>query len=418
MRAEVIALGLTSPDAASVPAAASGISEGLAELGIELGSITIVRARDREIEEAFKHALKRSHLVIITGGRATGQTPVTGSEREDLAKKILSRLLDRRLVLQSELLKKIEDAYRARSLETPVAFEKMALLPHGAKALEDRQGSPSGFYMEHAGRYILYLPGMVKDLKAALPGEITAYILARNKLRRWERHRVIRTYGLEESKVKEALKGLAGKEAGFDFYSSPEGVDARVHVIAEMEDKAWSLLEETCLKVTSTLGDHCYGMGSDGMEMVVARLLTEKKLTISTAESCTGGLVAKRLTDVPGSSAYMERGVVTYSNQSKEELLNVPARTIAEQGAVSKETAQAMAEGIRWSAKTDLGLSVTGIAGPTGGTAAKPIGLVYIGLATPTGVTVKGYNFPGGREAIRFASSQRALDMVRRYLLS
>ena len=406
MRAEVIALGLT-PVATEGVAAATGIAEGLAELGLELGSITVVRAREREVEEALRHALRRSHLVIITGG----------GEREDLAKKTLSRLLDKRLVLQGDLLKKIKDAYHARSIETPGGFEKTALLPHGARTIEDRQGMPSGFYMEYSGRYVLYLPGLTAGVKDALPREIAASLLARNKLRRWERHRVMRVYGLEEARVREALKELAS-EASFDLHSSPEGVDIRLHVSAETEEKAVSLLDETCLKIISRLGDYCYGAGSEGMEAVVARLLIEKRLTIATAESCTGGLVAKRLTDMPGSSAYMERGVVTYSNQSKQDLLSVPARTISDQGAVSKETAQAMAEGIRWSAKADIGLSVTGIAGPAGGSPAKPVGLVYIGLATPTGVTVKGYNLPGDRAQVRFSASQRALDMVRRYLIS
>jgi nicotinamide-nucleotide amidase len=168
----------------------------------------------------------------------------------------------------------------------------------------------------------------------------------------------------------------------------------------------------------SRLGDYCYGLGSNGMEHSVAVLLIEKKLTIATAESCTGGLIAKRLTDVPGSSAYMERGVVTYSNRAKVELLGVPSNVIEEHGAVSRETAEAMAEGMRWNANSDLALSVTGIAGPTGGTPEKPVGLVYIGLATPVGVTVKGYNFAGDRSEIRYATSQKALDIVRRYLLS
>jgi len=418
MRAEVITIGLTSPGvAATVPAAATGIADDLSELGLELGSISIVRAREREVEEALKHALKRSHLVIISGGRTAGSMLSGGAEREDLAKKILSRLLDKRLVLQGDLVKKIDAAYRARNIETPGAFEKMALIPQGARVLEDRQGMPAGFYMENAGRYILYLPGLSSGIREVMPGELAAVLLARNKLRRWERHRVVRTYGLDEAKVRESLKELSGKDVSFDLHPSPEGVDVRVHAGAETEDKAAALLNDTLLRLTTVLGDYCYGTDGEGMEEVVARLLTEKKLTVATAESCTGGLLAKRLTDVPGSSAYMERGVVTYSNQSKQELLSVPAKTISGQGAVSKETAQAMAEGIRWNAKTDLGVSVTGIAGPTGGTPAKPVGLVYIGLATPAGVTVKGYNFPGGRDAIRFATSQRALDLVRRYLL-
>jgi len=154
----------------------------------------------------------------------------------------------------------------------------------------------------------------------------------------------------------------------------------------------------------------------EALEESVARLLTARGLTISTAESCTGGLLAKRLTDVSGSSLYMDRGVITYSNRSKQELLGVPEKTLIDHGAVSAETAAAMAEGIRRLSGTGIGISITGIAGPTGGTPEKPVGLVYIGLATPDGVTVDKYNFPGERAAVRQTTSDAALEMIRKYL--
>ena len=416
MRAEAVVIGLDTP--AHHGGGFGGLYDALAELGLELGSVTCVSSREIELEEALKLALGRSFLVVISGGRGSDPLLAAAAGLEDIAKKILSRVLERRLILQNDLLQRFEDAYRASNLDTPAGFEKMALLPSGARAIEDPRGLPSGFFMENGGRYILYLPLFPKDLKSAVPEELAKLLIRSRGLRRWGRHRLIRSYGVEEARVRELLKDIGGKDRMVELASTLEGVDVKVSARSDIAEKAEQILEETCAAVVAKMGGYCYGNGPLGIEHEVARLLMEKKLTIAAAESCTGGLVSKRLTDVPGSSAYMERGAVTYSNRAKEEMLNVPAKTLQEHGAVSKEAAQAMAEGVRWGARTDLGLSVTGIAGPGGGTIAKPVGLVYIGLATEKGVTVKGFNFPGDRDAVRFATSQRALDIVRRYLIS
>jgi len=412
VRAEVIHIGLNGPCECRGGDAYQNLSAALGEIGLELGSVTYVRSAEPEVEEALKLAVRRSRLVILTGG--VGHN----SGREELAKKTLSRLLNRRLILQPDMIKRLEGAYKGRGLDLPHGYEKAALLPHGARPLTDTLGNPSGFYIEQEGHVVLYAASSPEDVMATLPAELPSVMRLRNRSRRFERVRIVRTYGVDELRLAEMLQGVGDREVAVSYIGTPEGVDIRVMVHAGLAEKAESLLDGACNNITAKAGDYCYGMDSEGMEAAVARLLTEKKLTISTAESCTGGLVAKRLTDVSGSSAYMERGVVTYSSRAKEELLDVPAKTLAEHGAVSKETAEAMAEGIRWRANTDLGLSITGIAGPTGGTVAKPVGLVYIGLATSEGVTVKGYNFQGDRAAVRFATSQRALDMVRRYLIS
>jgi len=415
--AEAIALGIDVPDAAGTHRL-QDLSDSLLELGLELGSVTFVSAREPEIENALKQALSRSFLVILAGGGGRFTVPQVSPGLEDLAKKILSRVLDKRLILQGELLKNLEGIYRSRGMDAPVGFEKMALLPSGAKVITDDSGMPAGFYTESGGRHILYLPRLDGGVARLMPPQLARTLARGRGIRRWGKTGIIRSYGLEEARVRELLKGIGGTDSIINFMTSPEGVDIKVKALSDTPDKAERLLEATCSEISSALGGYCYGMGDEGMEAAVAKLLKEKGLTISTAESCTGGLIAKRLTDIPGSSRYMERGVVTYSNHSKEEMLNVPARTIIETGAVSKETAKAMAEGVRWAAKTDLGISVTGIAGPEGGTVAKPVGLVYIGLAAPDGVNVKGFNFIGSRDSIRFSASQRALDILRRYLIS
>lgn len=418
MRAEVVALDLCSP----VPDAGGGsvarLADALAGFGLELAALTHIRAHERDLEDILGQSLRRSHLVIITGGVVRGFSYSSSRGGEDLVKKTLSRLLDRRLILQPELLKRLENAYNTRRVTVPSGFEKSALLPQGSVGVPDSTGEPFGFYLEHGGRYIMFVPALSEDVGAALPVELAGLLTRKSRAWMVESSRVVRTFGLEEYKVAEIIKDVNGKDISLTLFGSPEGVDIRVSAKAELKDKADAALDDACTKLMGILDDYCYATGSTKMEETVARLLTGKKLTISTAESCTGGLIAKRLTDVSGSSVYMERGVVTYSNRAKVDLLGVPERTLEEHGAVSRETAQEMAQGMRWNSGTDLALSVTGVAGPTGGTPAKPVGLVYIGFATQDGVTVRGFNFPGDREEVRFQTSQRALDIVRRYLLS
>jgi len=416
MRAEIITLGFGFSGSAFDPASTSVLADDLGEAGFELGSVTFVSDQDPEIEEAFALAYERSRLIIIVPDRQGAPFPSSG--REEMAKKALSRLLDRRLVLNEDARKRTESLYRSKGMEPPPGYEKSALIPQGARVLEDESSGHAGFILDHSSRVFVYLCAPSGEFLKSFVAQLGAFFKGAMRPRKYEKNRVVRTCGMDESCVAQALRGIGGSEAFITLSASMEGVDVRVKTRSDTPAKSDTLIDETVKEVLSRLGGYVYGFGSEGIESAVARYLTGRGLTIATAESCTGGLIAKRLTDLAGSSAYMERGVVTYSDRSKEELLHVPASVLIAHGAVSKETAQAMAEGIRWGAKVDIGVSVTGIAGPTGGTATKPVGLVYIGLATPDGVTVKGFNFPGERAAVRFAASQKALDMVRRYLIS
>jgi competence/damage-inducible protein CinA-like protein len=406
MKAEIIAVDLCSPSSGGAASRMAMLAERLSSAGVELVSLTHVRPNERDLEEFINQGLKRSRFVIITGGG------------RDMAKKTLSRLLDKRLILQGELLKQFEERYTATGETPPPGYEKAALMPHGARAVLAGASGPPGFYMEQKGRHILYLPQLPMDISDALPDELVTHLGTVARPKRWRQAVVLRCYGLDESRVSELLKDMHGRDMAVSVFPVPDGVDVGLTSVSPTLNTARETLKEAAERAAALLGDFCYATGDTGMEETVARLLTDKKLTIALAESCTGGLIAKRLTDVPGSTAYMERGVVSYSNLSKVELLGVSDATLQAHGAVSRETAQEMAEGIRWNAKTDLGLSVTGIAGPTGGTPEKPVGLVYIGMATADGVSIKACNFNGGREEIRYATSQRALDLVRRYLLS
>ena len=393
MRAEAVILGLLPPDPEG--GYIQSLSDSLVEFGLELAAVSFIAPNEKEAEEAVRLALSRSLMVVLSGRQGQGRI-------EELSRKTLARVLGKRLILHPELAEK--------------GYAKAALLPSGARPLSDASGVPAGFWLEHGGRYVVLLRENVK-LRGVIPPEL-ARALSKGRGRKFTATRTIRCYGINEDLAREFLENISVSDGDIQFSVSLEGLDIKAATRADTYEKAEKVLLELCAEVVRKVGDAFYGTDGEGLHEAAARLLIDRKLTIATAESCTGGLVTKRLTDIAGSSAYMERGVVTYSNKSKEELLSVPTELLNEHGAVSRETAQAMAEGIRWNAKTDLGLSITGIAGPGGGTPSKPVGLVYIGLATPDGVSVKSFNFPGDRAAVRFASSQKALDMVRRYLIS
>jgi nicotinamide-nucleotide amidase len=393
LRAEAVILGLLSPDPEG--GYIESLSDSLGEFGLELEAVSFIAPKEKEAEAAIRLALSRSLMVVLSGRQGQGRV-------EELSRKTLARALGKRLILHPEIVEK--------------GYEKAALLPAGARPLSDASGAPAGFWLEHGGRYVVQLREDVR-LRDVVPTEL-ARALSKGRGRKFTASRTIRCCGIAEDLAREFLANISVPDGDIRFSVSLEGLDIKAATRADTYEKAEKALLELCAEIVRKVGDAFYGTDGEGIHEAAARLLIDRKLTIATAESCTGGLVAKRLTDIAGSSAYMERGVVTYSNKSKEELLSVPAEVLSEHGAVSRETAQAMAEGIRWNAKTDLGLGITGIAGPGGGTPSKPVGLVYIGLATPDGVTVKSFNFPGDRAAVRFASSQKALDMVRRYLIS
>lgn len=387
------------------------LAERLTLSGIGLKSITIVGDREEEIHDTLKKALERSEIIVITGG--------LGPTEDDITRKTIAKVLGKRLVLEEDILKRIKDYFRERGYEMPKSHQRQALIPFGAKAIENRIGTAPGFFIEHKNSIIVSLPGPPREMKAMFLS-IEPLLKSRYRGKKLNILKIIRTCGISESLINENLKDIIKSEGSTDIgiVSAESGIDIRVmgHGVKE-EDllKSLDLIEG---KIRERLGEYIYGMGEESLEMVVGNLLREKALKISIAESCTGGLISHRITNIPGSSNYFERGVVCYSNKSKVELLNVPANLIKEYGAVSKEVAVAMAEGIRRISRTDLGLSATGIAGPTGGRDGKPIGLVYIALATPGITDCKEYRFISDREGIKTQTSQMALDILRKYLIN
>lgn len=387
------------------------LAERLTLSGLGLKSITIVGDREEEIHDTLKKALEGSEIIIITGG--------LGPTEDDLARKTIAKVLGKRLVLEEDILESIKAYFRERDREMPKSYQRQALIPFGAKVIENRIGTAPGFFIEYKNSIIISLPGPPREMRAMFLS-IEPILKNRYKNKKTCILKIIRTCGLPESMINESLKDIfkADDNTDIGMVSTEFGTDIRImgHGIKEKDVlTSIRLIEE---KIRERLGEYIYGTGTESLELVIGRLLREKAIKISIAESCTGGLITHRVTNIPGSSNYFERGVVCYSNKSKVEILNVPANLIKEYGSVSKEVAVAMAEGIRKIGRTDLGLAVTGIAGPTGGRDGKPIGLVYIALVTPGITDCKDYRFISDREGIKTQASQMALDILRRYLIN
>jgi nicotinamide-nucleotide amidase len=418
VQAEIIAIGSELLLGGRPETNSLFLTEALVPLGIEVRYKTVVGDRESDIEEAIRRALNRASLIITTGG--LGQT------EDDITKKVISKVTRRRLVLREEILEKISKRYGGLKRPMPKQAERQALIPSQAAVLENPVGIAPGFTLiQKDGRLpggqacLVVLPGVPYEMERMFTDSVKKFLEGIVGSSPGIYLKTVRSYGLPESKINELIKDLflANRAVHLGLAASPLGVDVRIQINGKKAEEARALSRELVDLLEERLGDHIYGMDQTTMETVVGGLLKEHGVTLAVAESCTGGLIGHRLTNVPGSSDYLDRVLVCYSNRSKMELLDVPARTLRVHGAVSAPTVTAMAQGLLKSSGAHLALAVTGIAGPAGGTKEKPVGLVYIGLAGPGEVHCRFYRFLGGRETIKLHASQRALDMLRRCLL-
>lgn len=409
MQAEVISVGTEILLGDVVDTNASYIAQKLASLGIDLFRKTVVGDNRERLARVMGESLKRVDLIIITGG--------LGPTEDDLTKEVVSELMGQELVLSETIAQKIRKRFPHRRILKKAVF-KQALIPSSAKIVPNDLGTAPGIIFEEKSKILILLPGVPREMKKMMDERIVPYLAAKTKNREIIKSKVLRICGMGESQVEEKISStvshctnptvalLAGKgevHLRITAKFSPEIVDKKI--------------EEVENKIRTELGDYIYGVNEQTLEGIVASLLRKRKFTIAIAESCTGGLVSHRITNIPGSSNYFYSGIISYSNQAKIALLKVNEELIKEKGAVSSEVAEKMATGTRVSANADLGLGITGIAGPTGATATKPVGLVYIALSDRIKQVTEKFIFPGNREQIKWRASQAALNMLRRYLL-
>jgi nicotinamide-nucleotide amidase len=304
----------------------------------------------------------------------------------------------------------------------PEINRRQAMVPEGARVLANANGTAPGLWIDHGDRVVLLLPGPPRELKPMMTNVAESLLRERAGGMSLVR-RVIKITGRSESHVEEAMQPLyaewsrARVPISATILASLGQIELHLSACCAARADTEAALDAAVEQVRGAMGLHVYSTDGRGLEEVVGAMLAERTLTIAVAESCTGGLIASRLTDVPGSSRYVERGIVSYSNLAKTELLGVPEEMLKAHGAVSEPVAKAMAEGIRSRSGVDIGIGVTGIAGPDGGTAEKPVGMVCVAASSAGREAIRTFRFVGGREMVKFQASQAALDMVRRMLL-
>ena len=410
MKAEIIAVGseLLTPD--RLDTNSLFLTEELNKLGIEVLRKTIV-GDDRDLlAEAFRDALNRVPVVISSGG--------LGPTEDDLTRETVAELLGRRLQRNEDVVRHIEARFRSFKRDMPEVNLRQAMVPEGAEVLENPRGTAPGLWIEDKGRMVALLPGPPRELKPLFIEQVLPRLQRRvSGVRMF--HRELRVTGLGESHVEERIRPiyLRYKDVHTTILAAPGEIQIHLRTWTGDALHAETTLDEIVRSFELALGDRIFAHQGISLEMVVAELLTANRATIATAESCTGGLLAERLTRIPGSSNYFLGGVVSYSNERKTVWTEVPAELIAAKGAVSAEVAVALAEGIRRSVGSTFGVGITGIAGPGGGSEEKPVGTVHIALAAPGGTKERLVHLPGDREGIRFYASQIALDMVRVHYL-
>jgi len=407
MDAEIIAVGSELLTPFRLDTNSLYLTGKLNSLGMEVRFKTVVGDDRERLASSVRQAIERSELVILTGG--------LGPTEDDVNREVVADVLDRPLLEVPELRKSLEERWAKLGRAMPANNLRQTLVPRGAEWLPNARGTAPGLWLEQDERILVLLPGPPWELEAMFEAECLPR-LARRSAGRRIRTRTYKVVGLPESEVDLRIA------PAFKKYENPETtilsvmgmIEVHLRAQGSSDEEADGLLAELGDKIELALGDHIFSSRGESLEEVVGMYLVMKQKTVAVAESCTGGLVAERLTRVAGSSNFFLGGVVCYSNELKTRFVGVPAEMIAAEGAVSKPVAQALAEGVRRRTGASIGIGITGIAGPSGGTPEKTVGLVFIALADERSTEVRRFQFPGDRERVRTWSSVAALEMVRR----
>jgi len=414
MRAAFLAIGDEIVGGITTDTNSGFIAGELKSVGVEAVAGFAVADDEDDIARALERAMEDAELVVCTGG--------LGPTADDLTTAVVARVAGQALRMDEGSLAAIAERFRARGIEMSRNNDKQALFPEGATIIPNPNGTAPGFVVPlHRGgaeRWIACFPGVPREMRAMVRDSLVPWVAARQPDTRFA-SRTFSTFGLPESKLDELLKGVVSTdEARLAFRAAFPRMQVRLTVRGAPGDDLEARLDGLEARVRERLGHHVYAVGDEGMEATVGRLLRERGLTLAIAESCTGGRIGDWITDVPGSSEYFLLGTAVYSNQAKERVLGVSAETLAAHGAVSPQTAEEMARGVRRVAGADVGLSTTGIAGPGGGSAEKPVGTVCVGLAWEGGEWSRRFDLGDrGREWIKGFTAVIALDSLRRWLL-
>ncbi|MBI2354156.1 MAG: competence/damage-inducible protein A [Deltaproteobacteria bacterium] len=390
---------------------AAHIAKSLLERGLRVRRHMTVGDVETDIAAALNELAPQNDALIVTGG--------LGPTVDDVTAMAAARATGLPLVVNEEAREHLHRFLAERgTLAGGPPSDKQAMIPAEAAIIPNRVGTASGFRVSHEGCLVFFLPGVPVEMKPMLGETVLPCLLERLTLKRSVLSAYLNLFGLSEPQTDRLLDGVADERRGVRMSICVTFPWIRVTLRAEADTEAVARasLHEALDLARERLGGYVFSEGTECMDEVVAGLFRQRGMTLALAESCTGGMIARRITDVPGSSAYFLEGLVTYSNSAKTRLLGVPAELIETKGAVSAEVAAAMAAGVRAAAGSDLGLAVTGIAGPDGGSAEKPVGTVFISLAAPDGCRTERFRFGGSRSEVRIITAWTAMDWLRRYL--
>ncbi|HEY8486078.1 MAG TPA: competence/damage-inducible protein A [Limnochordales bacterium] len=413
MRAEIVSIGTELLLGQIVDTNAAYLARQLSRIGIDCFFRQTVGDNFRRALHCVSLALERSDVVILVGG--------LGPTDDDITRHVAAAAVGCELQEDPEALAQVEAYFRRLQRVMQPHQRRQALVPAGSRIIPNPNGSAPGFAWQGQGKAVVALPGPPAELQAMVESWVLGFLQELARQRGEARalySRLLKFAGIGEAALEEALRDLIRAQTNptLATYAGVGEVSLRVTASAPHREQAQQLVEEMVQRVLARVGQYLYGFDDDTLEAVVVRLLEASGCTLAVAESCTGGLVGDRLTNVPGVSRFFVEGAVVYSNEAKVRRLGVDPAVLAEHGAVSEACARAMAEGVRRTAGADLGLAVTGIAGPTGATDRKPVGLVFVAVTDGGQARVEEHRFPGERRLVKARAAQAALNLLRCFL--
>lgn len=411
MKAEIISIGSEILRGQIIDTNANFIAKKLVESGIDLEHISAVSDKPESLLSTLKLALQRSGLIITTGG--------LGPTEDDITYQTIARALNLKLIKYPEaeenlkrILKKINKTISPSNL-------KQVYLPEGAKIIINQYGTAPAMILEKDNKIVCSFPGVPHEMENLIEENLIPYLKEKFPPSMIKKSKILKITGLGESSVNELIRDYMNKQTNFSFgiYANPEDIQIQITTQALTEKETEKLLQSSANRLTKILGNYVYGTDKQSLEEVVGNLLKTKKLKVAVAESCTGGMLGEMITRIPGSSEYFQGGVISYNVRIKEDLLKVSSKVIRKYGEVSRQVAKLMAEGVRINCHSDIGISITGIAGPGGATEKKKVGLAYMALANGKKTITQKHQLFGSRQLIRLRSARRALNMLRMYLM-
>lgn len=411
MKIHVITIGDEILIGQTLNSNAAFIGDLLNKNSYKLTSSSVISDDEEIIVNGIRSAIKENDVVLCTGG--------LGPTHDDVTLSAIVKVFNSKLVENEDVLNDIKEIFNKRDRELTETNKEQALVPDNAIPIRNENGTAPGIFIDQNEKIFVAMPGVPLEMKAMMQDFVLQKLLDKFLPKFVTKNRTLLTTGIPESFLYDEIKGIEGlvDQGNLAFLPSQFGVKMRITAITETSEKADERIFEVEQQIRAKVGRYIYGKDEETLEGVVGKLLKDRDLTVSVAESCTGGLISSRITNVSGSSDYFERAMVTYSNGAKVEQLGIDEDLLHKYGAVSLEVARLMAEGIRGVSGTDIGLSVTGIMGPSGSTDNKPVGLVYIGICDDKLCTAKEFKFGDNRLLNKDRTSQAALEMLRRNIL-